>query len=166
MRWIPRCHQLCSISVEHSSGRTKKNPAVRQLQGTSVHVCAFESFAILCSTESPCKQDDITFYFPSFLVHSFISISPVITNWQHMLAFSSIVFNIPYREISAKVSLFHWHVRQHWKYSPTRKIATSTIYPFILRNYLEFTLSRVCTSLKLSAVLSCYLKALLKQLIH
>lgn len=108
----------------------KKKIAVRRLQGTSVHVCAFETSASLRSTESPCKQDDITFYFSSFLAHYFISISPVITNWQHMLAFSSIIFNIAYREISAKVSLCHWHVRQHWKYSPTRKLATSTIYSF------------------------------------
>lgn len=73
-----------SPTLLHFSGtffkKDKKIPAARQLQGTSVHVCAFESSASLRSTESPCKQDDITFYFPSFLVHAFISISPVITN--------------------------------------------------------------------------------------
>lgn len=106
----------------------KKKAAVRQLQGKSAHVCVFEPSASLCPTASPCKQDDITFYFSSFLARYFISISPVITNWQHMLVFSSIIFNIAYREISAKVSLFHWHVRQRRKYSPTRKLATSTMY--------------------------------------
>lgn len=87
----------------------KKKIAVGWLQEISEHV--LEPPAYVHFTEPPYKQHGITSNFSSILARCLISISPVITNWQYMLAFSSITVRILYSDFSVKVSLCHQQVK-------------------------------------------------------
>lgn len=134
----------------------KKKKSVRQLQGTPVHICDFEPTSSLYSTASPCKQDDTTFYFHSLwqTISSAFLLQSLTDNTS---AFFSTIFKIVYREISAKVSLSHWHVRKCWKYSPARKLATSTIYSFFFFFWKTTWYSLFPDSARLSNFLEYYL---------
>lgn len=111
LKSLSEMNSKVSPTLPHFRGTfsSEEKKSVRQLQGTSVHICDFEPTSSLCSTASPCKQDTTFYFHPLWQTISSAFLLQSLTD--NTSAFFSTIFKIVYREISAKVSLSHWHVR-------------------------------------------------------